>query len=219
MTLRRSRNHSGDARDVDRTRRSRQGSDDTITVNDFCDMPPKCIELLGKFLKKIEPTVSKIDWDTATLADFETFGKQFKTESDSFDADDHGGRLRQVQPHGLRREAVRADGGTGRKREAPGTLGFIKFFKSLSTSETGHGRRAGGLRRHHRRDRAVPDQGRDDEGPDDRRRDPARPVDDSGQHQLHRPSEATALLRRAPTSRHSSAAEYQLPSETVDERS
>ena len=49
-------------------------------------MPPKCIELLTTFLKKIEPTVSEIDWDKATLGDFETFGDQFKTESDAFDA-------------------------------------------------------------------------------------------------------------------------------------
>ena len=34
-------------------------SGDTITVDNFGDMPPKCIELLGGFLKKIEPTVSK----------------------------------------------------------------------------------------------------------------------------------------------------------------
>ena len=67
------------------TETSLGGTDDTITVSDLSDMPPKCVELLGKFLKQIEPTVSKIDWDKATLADFEAFGDQFQAESDSFD--------------------------------------------------------------------------------------------------------------------------------------
>src|SRR3954462_8493032 len=42
-------------------------SDDTISVSDFSEMPPKGIELLGKFLKKIEPAASKIDWNTETV--------------------------------------------------------------------------------------------------------------------------------------------------------
>ena len=37
-------------------------SGDTISVSDFGDMPPQCIDLLSTFLKQIEPTVSKIDW-------------------------------------------------------------------------------------------------------------------------------------------------------------
>ena len=69
------------------TETSLGGADDTITVGELSDMPPKCVELLGKFLKQIEPTVSKIDWDKATLADFEAFGDQFQAESDSFDKD------------------------------------------------------------------------------------------------------------------------------------
>jgi len=46
---------------ADDTATTAAGSSDTINVNDFSEMPPKCIELLGKFLKKIEPTVSQID--------------------------------------------------------------------------------------------------------------------------------------------------------------
>lgn len=46
-----------------------------------------CIELLGAFLKKIEPTVSVINWEEATLADFEEFTQSFEADSDSFDAE------------------------------------------------------------------------------------------------------------------------------------
>ena len=72
---------------ADDTATTAAGSSDTINVNDFSEMPPQCIELLGKFLKKIEPTVSQIDWNKATVAEFEEFSKQFQTDADSFDAD------------------------------------------------------------------------------------------------------------------------------------
>ena len=81
------------------TRRARSRVPTTRSwSSDFSDMPPKCIELLGTFLKKIEPTVSEIDWDKATLAEFEAFGDQFKTESDVVRCRDRRGWLRQVQP-------------------------------------------------------------------------------------------------------------------------
>ncbi len=43
--------------------------------------------MLGAFLKKIEPTVSVINWEQATLADFEEFTQSFEADSDSFDAE------------------------------------------------------------------------------------------------------------------------------------
>ncbi|MEP7201423.1 MAG: hypothetical protein ABI894_02380 [Ilumatobacteraceae bacterium] len=114
------------------------GSDDTITVNDFRDMPPKCIELLGQFLKKIEPTVSAIDWEKATLGDFEKIGTQFDADSNSFDTDlaatgcdkynlDNSDASQFEQMEAL--AAVKA----------PGTVGFLKFLNSLTTAASGDG--------------------------------------------------------------------------------
>jgi hypothetical protein len=110
------------------------GSDDTINVNDFSEMPPQCIELLGKFLKKIEPTVSQIDWDTATVAEFEDFSKQFQSDSDSFDAASSAAGCDKYNLTGSddkQFEQMAALAAT----EAPGALGFINFLKSLSTSD------------------------------------------------------------------------------------
>lgn len=110
-------------------------SEPTITVENFGDMPPKCIELLSTFLKKIEPTVSEVDWDTATLGEFEDFGDQFKTESDAFDA--------QTAAEGCDKYSLT---GSDEKQleqmselaaaEAPGTIGFIKFLGALSVAAT-----------------------------------------------------------------------------------
>jgi hypothetical protein len=112
-----------------------EGSEDTITVENFGDMPPKCIELLSDFLKKIEPTVSEIDWDTATLGDFETFGDTFKTESDAFDADTSAAGCNKYNLNGSDEKQFEQMAELA-AAEAPGTLGFIKFLGALSSAAT-----------------------------------------------------------------------------------
>ncbi len=114
------------------------GSDDTITVENFGDMPPKCIEMLGQYLKKIEPTVSKIDWDKATLGDFNKFGEQFKTESDSFDAKSTAAGCNKYNLTGSDDKQIEQMTALAAV-EAPGTVGFIKFLGSLSAGATAAG--------------------------------------------------------------------------------
>ena len=114
---------------------SANSSGDTITVDNFGDMPPKCIELLGSFLKKIEPTVSKVDWDTATLADFEEFGKQFQTETDAFDSQTAAAGCDKYNLSGSDEKQFEQMAELA-SAEAPGTLGFINFLGALSASAT-----------------------------------------------------------------------------------
>jgi hypothetical protein len=123
---------------VDDTATSVEGSGDTISINDFSEMPPQCIELLGRFLKKIEPTASQIDWDTATVSEFEDFEKQFQADSDSFDAESTAAGCDKYNLTGSddkQFEQMAALAAT----EAPGALGFINFLKSLSQSGTATG--------------------------------------------------------------------------------
>ena len=120
----------------DATDTSSEASEDTITVEDFGDMPPKCIELLSTFLKKIEPTVSEIDWDTATLADFESFGESFQAESDAFDAETTAAGCNKYNLNGSDEKQFEQMSELA-AAEAPGTIGFIKFLGALSTAATG----------------------------------------------------------------------------------
>jgi hypothetical protein len=115
------------------TATSIKGSDDTITVDNFGDMPKECIDLLSTFLKKIEPTVSAIDWDTTTYGDFTAFGAKFQPESDSFDA--------QTEAAGCNKYNLSGSDDTQFKQmselaatEAPGTVGFLKFLNDLTVS-------------------------------------------------------------------------------------
>ena len=117
---------------------STAASGDTITVKNLGDMPPKCIELLGKFLKQIEPTVSKIDWAKATLGDFEAFGNSFKAESDSFDKETTAAGCDKYNLQGSNEKQFEQMTALA-KSEAPGTLGFIQFLNSLSSAATAAG--------------------------------------------------------------------------------
>lgn len=121
--------------EADSTETSAEGSDDTIMVTDFSDMPPKCVELLGAFLRKLEPTVSAIDWDKATLAEFETIATQFETDSSSFETELAAAgcdkyNLDATDAKQFEQMAALA------AAEAPGTLSFINFLGSLASSAT-----------------------------------------------------------------------------------
>lgn len=111
------------------------GSEDTTNVDSLADMPPKCFELFTSFLKKIEPEASKIDWEKATLADFEAFGEQFQADSDAFDAQSTAAGCDKynldASDKKIFEQIVKVAAA-----EAPGTLGFLQFLGALSTDST-----------------------------------------------------------------------------------
>jgi hypothetical protein len=107
------------------------GSADTISVSDFGDMPPQCIDLLSTFLKQIEPTVSKIDWKTATLADFESLGDSFQKESDAFDTQSSSAGCNKYNLTGSDADQLKQVVELAAK-DAPGTVPFLAFLGSLT---------------------------------------------------------------------------------------
>ena len=111
------------------------GSDDTITVDNISDMPPECVDIFTKFLKTIEPAVSEIDWKKATLAEMETLGDSFQTESDALDAE--------MASTGCDKYDLDATDEEGFKQiiavaaaKAPGTVGFLEFINALAADPT-----------------------------------------------------------------------------------
>jgi hypothetical protein len=110
-------------------------SADTVTVENFDDMPAQCIDLLTEFLKKIEPTVVDIKWDEVTVADFNAFGQQFKAESDSFDTRTAAAGCDKYNLSGS--DGVQFQQMTELAAvEAPGTIEFLTFLSSLSSDAT-----------------------------------------------------------------------------------
>ena len=160
-------------------------TDDTVTVKDVGDMPPKCIELFSDFLKKIEPEVSKIDWSKATAAQMSTLDESFQKESDDMDA--------QMTAAGCDKYNLDAtDEQTFEQltkiaaAEAPGTVGFLTFIKSLSEAASTPGRLGVRVvRRDHRPDRSTHRRWDPVAGSTDRRGHPDRSVGRCGQHTVH----------------------------------
>lgn len=62
------------------------GSASGPTIESIDDIPEQCRDLLADFLREIEPVVSPIDWQTATMSEFEQVGADFETFADEFDA-------------------------------------------------------------------------------------------------------------------------------------
>jgi hypothetical protein len=54
-----------------------EGDDeDVVTVDDIDDIPQECIDQFGELMEQIEPIVEGIDWESATMADFESISTQ-----------------------------------------------------------------------------------------------------------------------------------------------
>lgn len=94
------------------------------------DVPEPCREAMANFLREIEPIVEPIEWQTATIADFEQIALQFEEKAADFEtasveigcddlnfADDDSSEIlidfAQI--------------------EAPGAVGFLEFLEELST--------------------------------------------------------------------------------------
>ncbi len=114
---------------------STDASADTINVDDFGDMPAKCIELFTSFLKQIEPQASEIEWEEATLAEFEAFGEQFQADSDAFDTESAaaGCDKYNLDPSDKQVFAQIVEVAAA---EAPGTVGFLTFIGALNDAST-----------------------------------------------------------------------------------
>ena len=114
------------------------GTGDTISVENFGDMPPECISVLSGFLKAIEPTVSKIDWKTATLADFEALGQTFQDESTAFDTQSAAAGCDKYNVTGSDADQLKQVLQLA-AAEAPGTVGFLTFLGSLNPAGSASG--------------------------------------------------------------------------------
>ena len=106
--------------------------DDTgemIEVDDFDDLPQHCRDAFADYLQQIEPTVSDIDWDTATMADFETLTTDLQAQSESFDEDMATAGCDRYEV-GESSESIQAMIDFA-EQEAPGTVGYLEFLASF----------------------------------------------------------------------------------------
>jgi hypothetical protein len=104
-----------------------------VTVRSIDDIPEVCRDEMAEFLRAVEPIVSTIDWQTATMADFEQIATEFEAQAEEFElaTSDAGCN-----------ELTFADESEGSiliefaEKEAPGAVGFLEFLEQMRTGAT-----------------------------------------------------------------------------------
>jgi hypothetical protein len=103
--------------------------DDPIEIDDFDDLPAECRDLFADFLRQIEPIVSEVDWENATMADFESLTDQLDVESGSFDAQIAEANCDDYElgesPDSIQAMIDFAED------EAPGAVGYLEYLASF----------------------------------------------------------------------------------------
>ncbi len=109
--------------------------DDPAIITGLDELPRECVDALAEFLRAVEPVVSDIDWDTATLADFEAISGQLEEESsildepglacDDFDFASDAESLQALIDFA--------------EEEAPGVIGWLEFIGQLGTEPPSDG--------------------------------------------------------------------------------
>lgn len=109
--------------------------EDPAIITGLDELPRECVDALAEFLRAVEPVVSDIDWDTATLADFEAISGQLEEESsildepglacDDFDFASDAESLQALVDFA--------------EEEAPGVIGWLEFIGQLGTEPPSDG--------------------------------------------------------------------------------
>jgi hypothetical protein len=107
--------------------------DDTIMIDDVDDLPAECRQIMGDFLREIEPIVNAVDWENATIASLETFDTTFTDPSDRLDA--------AMEASGCDRYDFGPESDTSleftielARVEAPGVVAWLEFIRDLDAT-------------------------------------------------------------------------------------
>jgi hypothetical protein len=98
------------------------------SIDALDDIPKPCRDLMADFLRDVEPIVSQVDWQAATLSDFEQVSSEFEERANEFDL--------ATEREGCDDLQFEEDDGFGLILEladdvAPGTVPFFEFLDSM----------------------------------------------------------------------------------------
>lgn len=107
--------------------------DDRVIISGLDELPQECVDALAEFLRRIEPIVSEIDWDVATLSDFDAISAQLEDEADILD---EPGAACDDFDFASDEESLQAVVEFA-EEEAPGVVGWLEFIGQISADPTG----------------------------------------------------------------------------------
>ncbi len=112
------------------------GTDDEGPTVGLDEIPQECLDALAGFLKLIEPIVEPVDWETATMEDFEELGTAIEEETASYEEEITEAGCEEVDVDVDDEEAFQfmIDFAEG---EAPGTVGYLTWIRGFLGTPTG----------------------------------------------------------------------------------
>jgi len=111
---------------------SGDSSGDVVTVNDIGDIPKECVDMMGDYLKQIEPYVKDIDWKNASLDQLQQVTDSMGTEFSSIDSDMTAAgcdKYNFSNDEDSMKAAIQLA-----KDRAPGTVAWLEYIEQLSSS-------------------------------------------------------------------------------------
>ena len=97
-------------------------------IRSISDMPPACRDAMAEWLRAIEPVVSPVDWEGATMADFEEIALEFETMSDEFETAISNAGCDDLNFVDDSEDDILIDFA---RSEAPGAVGFLEFLNQM----------------------------------------------------------------------------------------
>lgn len=99
-------------------------------ITSLDDVPEVCRDAMADFLRQIEPVVEPIDWESATMADFEQIAIEFESKAAEFEAVSVDVGCDDLNFDDEASAAILIEFA---QSEAPGAVGFLQFLDDLST--------------------------------------------------------------------------------------
>ncbi len=109
--------------------------DDGPTVG-LDEIPQECLDALAGFLRVIEPIVEPVDWDNATMEDFEELGTAIEEETASYEEEITEAGCEEVDVDVDDEEAFQFMIDFA-EDEAPGTVGYLTWIRGFLGTPTG----------------------------------------------------------------------------------
>ena len=122
-----------DEADTDDADTDSDDAGDSVTIRSMDDVPPACQDEMAEFLQALEPIVSPIDWQNATMAEFEQIANDFQEEADAFQAASASAGCDDLVFDAENEGQILVEFA---RREAPGAVGFLEFLELMRTSAT-----------------------------------------------------------------------------------
>jgi len=102
-----------------------------VEISSVDEIPEECRRILGDFLRQIEPVVSGVDWENATMADLEDLGTAIEAPSTAIEVEMEQSGCNDIDFAGG------ADAGflmslKLAEEEAPGAVAWLEFVRDVS---------------------------------------------------------------------------------------